>query len=77
MESRSPSNNLTVKHCECLHHPPEDADHGCGVAVGCPEPVERKVALRQHTNGCERQAEEAVMSAGHLAAHRLAYRFGW
>ena len=77
MESRSPSNNPTVKHCKCSHHLPDDADHGCGVAVGCPEPVEGKVALRQHTNGCERQAEEAVMPASHLTAHRLAYRFGW
>ena len=77
MESRSPSNNLTVKHCKCSHHLPDDANHGCGVAVGCPSWFECAELLRQHANGCERQAEEAVMPAGHLAAHRLAYRFGW
>ena len=77
MGFRSLSNNLTVNHYRCLHHPLDVAVYARDVAAGCPEPVERRVALRQHTNGCERQAEEAVVPAGHLAAHRLAYRFGW
>ena len=79
MGFRSLSNNLTVNHYRCLHHPLDVAVHARDVAAEPRSFLHRSSngdELRQCANRRKRQSKEPIVPARHLAAHRFAHGFG-